>query len=146
MASNPMDLAALADLLQPRPAPKKVAPAPKPELQPAAKARALRERQQEEQAEREREAAAAAEAEKKEAEAAVAFGEGFKAPKYDILYQQDVSPQEVYGGFQQMSPSLADSQFLILRVQLPDEKVSDVDVDAKESQVTLFAKHHRLQV
>lgn len=74
------------------------------------------------------------------------FGVGFKCPDYDIKYRQSVSAAEVYGAFGGLTPSLADSQYLILTISLPGERPADVDLDITETTLTLYAKHHRLHM
>ncbi|TNJ27892.1 pre-RNA processing PIH1/Nop17 family protein [Giardia muris] len=74
------------------------------------------------------------------------FGLGFKCPEYDFKYRQSVSAAEVYGAFGGLTPSLADSQYLILTIALPGERPADVDLDITEKTLTLYAKHHRLHM
>ena len=52
----------------------------------------------------------------------------------------------MYGGFAGMTPSCADSQFLIVRIKLPGEVFANLDVTITKSTLTLFAKTHRLHL
>lgn len=70
----------------------------------------------------------------------------FKTPQYEVIYKQQVEASEVYGGFQQMTPSSMDSQFLVIRIKLPNENVKNVDVELTEQTLTLFSKYHRLHL
>lgn len=72
------------------------------------------------------------------------LGVNFKAPKYDIIYKQQVEASEVYGGFQQMTPSTIDSQYLVIKIQLPNETMKNIDVELTQNSLTLFGKYHRL--
>ncbi|CAL6014097.1 Pre-RNA_processing PIH1/Nop17 family protein [Hexamita inflata] len=74
------------------------------------------------------------------------LGINFKAPKYEIIYKQTVEASEVYGGFGQMTPSTMDSQWLVIRIQLPGEQMKNIDVELTEQTLTLFSKIHRLHL
>lgn len=74
------------------------------------------------------------------------FGKGFKAPAYSFTYKQKVEVAEVYGGFSGQTPSNADSQYLIIRFNLPGEVGTDIDLDVTETTLTLYAKYHRLHL
>eukprot|EP00702_Spironucleus_salmonicida_P003142 EST44433.1 pre-RNA processing PIH1/Nop17 family protein [Spironucleus salmonicida] len=74
------------------------------------------------------------------------LGMNFKAPKYDIIYKQQVEPSEVYGGFQQLTPSSADSQFLVIKIEVPGEVFRNLDVEITKNTLTLFGKLHRLHL
>lgn len=43
-----------------------------------------------------------------------------------------------------MTPSSIDSQFLVIKIELPNENFSNVEVDLTKSSLVLFAKFHRL--
>jgi len=72
------------------------------------------------------------------------FADGYEAPEYEISYKQTVSASEVYGGFQGVSPSAADSDTLVVTIQLPGERPGDVDLRVGPTSLTLYARRHRL--
>ena len=74
------------------------------------------------------------------------LGQNFIVPKYDIVYKQTVEAAEVYGGFRQVTPGTGDSQYLVVRIQLPNETVQNVSLEVTEQSLTLFAKRHRLHL
>lgn len=72
------------------------------------------------------------------------FGDGYKAPDYELSYKQTVSASEVYGGFQGISPSAADADTLVATIRLPGERPADVDLRVSPTALTLYARQHRL--
>ncbi|KAH7285411.1 hypothetical protein KP509_33G026900 [Ceratopteris richardii] len=58
--------------------------------------------------------------------------------EYDIIYKQDVSPNDVYLQMSDKDPSSLSCDIMILRVKLPQtESVSDIQLDVKATHVKL---------
>ena len=67
------------------------------------------------------------------------------ARRYDILYGQNVSTEDMYLGMSDRDPSSVHANTMVLVIDLPGEDLSALDLDVKARSVELLGKHHRLQ-
>ena len=69
----------------------------------------------------------------------VAAPDSRKRPEFDFAYKQKVGSEDVFLGLSGTTPSSIHCDTLVFRVQLPGERLADIDVDLTESRVTVSA-------
>jgi hypothetical protein len=62
-----------------------------------------------------------------------------KRPEFDFAYKQKVGSEDVFLGLSGTTPSSIHCDTLVFRVQLPGERLADIDVDLTETRVTVSA-------
>ncbi|CAH8498281.1 unnamed protein product [Schistosoma intercalatum] len=60
-------------------------------------------------------------------------------PKYEIVYQQAVTAEDVYLQLGRKNPTTACCEYMIVKVILPDTRLSDIILDVKETFLDLRA-------
>jgi len=66
------------------------------------------------------------------------------APEYDILYKQSVGLEDVYLGMSDKDPSSNSCTQVVLRIKLPEQKYSDLDLDVQKQSIILSSPDFRL--
>ena len=69
----------------------------------------------------------------------VAAPDSRKRPEFDFAYKQKVGSEDVFLGLSGTTPSSIHCDTLVFRVQLPGERLADIDLDLTESRVTVSA-------
>ena len=69
----------------------------------------------------------------------VALPDSRKRPEFDFAYKQRVGSEDVFLGLSGATPSSIHCDTLVFRVQLPGERLADIDVDLTETRVTVSA-------
>lgn len=73
--------------------------------------------------------------------------DGRKQPDYEIVFKQNVSPEDLYLGIDPLRHSgVSCSDALVLKVVLPETKVADIDLDVRPTFVRLGAPKYKLKV
>lgn len=73
--------------------------------------------------------------------------DGRATADYELIYKQRVSPQDMFLGIDPTrSPGTASCEDLVIRIQLPETKGSDLDLDVKRTKLTLRTPKHKLRV
>ncbi|KAA0156847.1 hypothetical protein FNF29_00957 [Cafeteria roenbergensis] len=70
--------------------------------------------------------------------------DGRSRPEYEFLLRQDVTSEDMYLGMGDKDPSSAKCDFLVVRVKLPGEAVSEVDLDVKPQAIVVRSPKFRL--
>ncbi|CAI2726390.1 unnamed protein product [Schistosoma spindalis] len=65
-------------------------------------------------------------------------------PKYEIVYQQAVTAEDVYLQLGRKNPTTACCEYMIVKVILPDTRLSDIILDVKETFLDLRAPKYKL--
>ncbi|XP_040181119.1 dynein assembly factor 6, axonemal, partial [Rana temporaria] len=65
-------------------------------------------------------------------------------PEYEILFKQRVSSEDLFLGLSRKDPSTACCEDMVIRIQLPDTKVSDVSLDVKKKYINLCTPKYKL--
>lgn len=66
-------------------------------------------------------------------------------PRYEVLYKQRVSSDDVFLGISGATPSIADSPWLLVRIHLPGiMRVGEIQLDVRSGQVDLRCTRYRL--
>ena len=68
----------------------------------------------------------------------------FTRPEYADLYGQSVSANHVYLGLGEATPGSASCGVMVIKVKLPGEKASDIDLDVQKEMLTVQGAEHRL--
>lgn len=72
--------------------------------------------------------------------------DGRPQPEYDIVYQQNVSPEDMFLGIDPLRhPGVSCSDGLALRVRLPGCKLADLDLDVRPTFVRVQAPRYKLK-
>lgn len=73
--------------------------------------------------------------------------DGRPQPEYDIVYKQNVSPEDMFLGIDPIRhPGTGCSDEVVLKVQLPGTKLADIDLDVRPTFVRLQAPKYKLKV
>ncbi|CAH8505098.1 unnamed protein product, partial [Heterobilharzia americana] len=65
-------------------------------------------------------------------------------PKYEILYRQSVSAEDVFLQLGNKNPTTACCEYMVIKVKLPDTRLSDINLDVKETFLDLRAPKYKL--
>ncbi|CAI9609004.1 unnamed protein product [Staurois parvus] len=65
-------------------------------------------------------------------------------PEFEILFKQRVSSEDLFLGLSRKDPSTACCEDMVIRIQLPDTKVSDVSLDVKKTHINLCTPKYKL--
>jgi len=73
--------------------------------------------------------------------------DGRSQPEYDIVFKQNVTPEDMFMGIDPLRhPGISCSDALVLKVTLPDTKLSDIDLDVRPTFVRIGAPKYKLKV
>jgi hypothetical protein len=67
-----------------------------------------------------------------------------KRPDYDVLYKQRVGSEDLYLGIGEVTPASASCEMIVLKIALPGDSISDLDLDVKKQTLVLKSKIHHL--
>jgi len=70
--------------------------------------------------------------------------DGRRRPDYDIVYKQSVGAETVYLGLDDVDPSSSSCQQLVLKINLPGNKMSDLDLDVQKQSLVLSSPDYLL--
>eukprot|EP00062_Callorhinchus_milii_P026144 gi/632987915/ref/XP_007882823.1/ PREDICTED: protein PIH1D3 [Callorhinchus milii] len=65
-------------------------------------------------------------------------------PEYEILFKQRVGTEDVFLGVSRKDGSTACCEDMVIRINLPDTKLSDVTLDVNDRFLTLRSPHYKL--
>ncbi|TNN07637.1 Protein PIH1D3 [Schistosoma japonicum] len=65
-------------------------------------------------------------------------------PKYEIVYQQAVTAEDVYLQLGRKNPTTACCEYMVVKVMLPDTRLSDINLNVKETFLDLRAPKYKL--
>ncbi|XP_074057248.1 dynein axonemal assembly factor 6 [Macrotis lagotis] len=65
-------------------------------------------------------------------------------PEYDIIFKQQVGPEDVFLGMTRKDPSTACCEDLLVKIKLPGIKSSDITLDIHEKVLDLRTPKHKL--
>ena len=86
------------------------------------------------------------EAEVRDAGDADDIDDGRAQPEYDIVFKQNVTPEDFFlGADPTRNPGIACSDALVLKVTLPDTKIADIDLDVRPTFVRVSAPKYKLK-
>ena len=72
--------------------------------------------------------------------------DGRKQPEYDIVFKQNVSPEDMFLGVDPVRhPGISCSDALVLKVTLPETKLADIDLDVRPTFVRVSAPKYKLK-
>ena len=72
--------------------------------------------------------------------------DGRKQPEYDIVFKQNVTPEDFFLGVDPVRhQGISCSDELVLRVVLPETKLADIDLDVRPTFVRVSAPNYRLK-
>ena len=72
--------------------------------------------------------------------------DGRACPEYDIVFKQNVTPEDFFLGVDPLRHAgISCSDELILKVTLPDTKLSDIDLDVRPTFVRIGAPKYKLK-
>jgi len=72
--------------------------------------------------------------------------DGRPQPEYEIVFKQSVSAEDMFLGIDPLrNAGVACSDALVLKVQLPDTKLSEIDLDVRPTFVRVLAPSYRLK-
>eukprot|EP00967_Tisochrysis_lutea_P157233 scaffold318567_cov37-Tisochrysis_lutea.AAC.1 len=72
--------------------------------------------------------------------------DGRPQPEFDIIYKQNVSPEDMFLGIDPLRHAgVSCSDALALRIKLPDCKLADLDLDVRPTFVRLQAPKYKLK-
>ena len=72
--------------------------------------------------------------------------DGRAQPEYDIVFKQNVTPEDFFlGADPTRNPGIACSDELVLKVQLPETKLADIDLDVRPTFVRVSAPKYKLR-
>lgn len=73
--------------------------------------------------------------------------DGRNTASYELIYKQRVSPQDMFLGIDPTrNPGTASCEDLLIRIQLPETKASDLDLEVKRTRLTLRTPKHKLRI
>mmetsp|Transcript_19576 Transcript_19576/g.50565 ORF Transcript_19576/g.50565 Transcript_19576/m.50565 type:complete len:175 (-) Transcript_19576:200-724(-) len=73
--------------------------------------------------------------------------DGRAVAKYDLVYKQRVSPQDMFLGIDPTrNESTASCEDIVLRIHLPETKSTDINLDVKRNKLVLQAPKHKLRL
>ena len=70
--------------------------------------------------------------------------DGRPAPEYDILYKQNVGAGDVYLGLGGKTPSTVDCNFMVVKIDLPGEKLKDIDLRVEAQKIVVQSPKFKL--
>jgi len=70
--------------------------------------------------------------------------DGRAKAEYDILYKQAVTSEDMYLGMGGKDPSSTSCEAMVVRVKLPGESVSEIDLDVKPQAIVVRSPRFRL--
>ncbi|XP_060105957.1 dynein axonemal assembly factor 6 [Heteronotia binoei] len=65
-------------------------------------------------------------------------------PEYEILFKQQVGTEDLFLGMNRKDPSTACCEDMLIKIQLPDTKASDITLDIKEKVLDLRSPQKKL--
>ncbi|KAK4469235.1 hypothetical protein MN116_006808 [Schistosoma mekongi] len=65
-------------------------------------------------------------------------------PKYEIVYQQAVTAEDIYLQLGRKNPTTACCEYMVVKVMLPDTRLSDINLNVKETFLDLRAPKYKL--
>ncbi|XP_077163994.1 dynein axonemal assembly factor 6 [Paroedura picta] len=65
-------------------------------------------------------------------------------PEYEILFKQQVGTEDLFLGMSRKDPSTACCEAMLVKIQLPDTKISDITLDIKEKVLDLRSSKKKL--
>ncbi|CAH8840105.1 unnamed protein product [Trichobilharzia szidati] len=65
-------------------------------------------------------------------------------PKYEIMYRQAVTAEDVYLQLGRKNPTTACCEFMVIKITLPDTQLSSINLDVKETFLDLRAPKYKL--
>ncbi|XP_015264428.1 PREDICTED: protein PIH1D3 [Gekko japonicus] len=65
-------------------------------------------------------------------------------PEYEILFKQQVGAEDLFLGMSRKDPSTACCEDMLIKIQLPDTKASDITLDIKEKVLDLRSPQKKL--
>uniref|UniRef100_A0A8D2LPH2 PIH1 domain containing 3 n=1 Tax=Varanus komodoensis TaxID=61221 RepID=A0A8D2LPH2_VARKO len=65
-------------------------------------------------------------------------------PEYEILFRQQVGTEDMFLGMTRKDPSTACCEDMLIKIKLPDTKVSDVTLDVQEKVLDLRSPQKKL--
>ena len=72
--------------------------------------------------------------------------DGRKQPEYDIVFKQNVTPEDFFLGVDPVRhPGISCSDELVLKVTLPETKLADIDLDVRPTFVRVSAPKYKLK-
>lgn len=67
--------------------------------------------------------------------------------RYDIVYKQNVSAEDVYFGLDDdVTPSIASCNWMVIKVKLPDCTVDDIESDVNQTRLLVSTKEYYLKL
>jgi HSP20 family molecular chaperone IbpA len=73
--------------------------------------------------------------------------DGRRQPEYDMIFKQNVTPEDYFLGVDPLRHGgIACSDELVLKVTLPETKLTDIDLDVRPTFVRLGAPKYKLKV
>lgn len=67
-----------------------------------------------------------------------------RVPQYDIVHKQSVGSETVYFGMGDVDPSSNCSSHIVVKVKLPGQKFSDIDLDVQSQSIIVTSPEFRL--
>ncbi|CAD5120463.1 DgyrCDS9030 [Dimorphilus gyrociliatus] len=65
-------------------------------------------------------------------------------PEYEIIYKQAVTTEDVYLQMSNKSQATASCDQIVVRIKLPDSKISEIDLDVKKSFIDCRCPNYKL--
>lgn len=65
-------------------------------------------------------------------------------PKYDIVYKQNVTSEDMFLGMSDVDPSSNSCNFVVLKIKFPGDKLKDIDLDVTQTRIVAQSPTHRL--
>ncbi|XP_042334098.1 dynein axonemal assembly factor 6 [Sceloporus undulatus] len=65
-------------------------------------------------------------------------------PQYEILFKQQVGPEDMFLGLSRKDPSTACCEDMLIKIKLPDMKASDITLDIQEKVLDLRSPKKKL--
>ncbi|KAG6963528.1 hypothetical protein JG688_00008103 [Phytophthora aleatoria] len=65
-------------------------------------------------------------------------------PKFEILYKQSVMTEDVFLGLSDKDPSSAHCEAMVVRVECPDHRLEDLELDVKRQKLLLLSSKLKL--
>ncbi|KAG8457458.1 hypothetical protein KFE25_003762 [Diacronema lutheri] len=73
--------------------------------------------------------------------------DGRAAAAYELVYKQRVSPQDMFLGIDPTrNPGTASCEDLVVRIQLPGAKASELDLEVQRTRLTLRTPRHKVRI
>ena len=63
---------------------------------------------------------------------------------FDVFFKQHVGTEDVSLGMSERTPSSAHCDAVVVRVDLPGDKIADIDLDVTEDRIVVASAAHRL--